>query len=130
MRTKGRDEHSTHLSSRYLMSCERVALKRRYAVNVGHIKPLSFKLLNLTKTFIHLVGQPQTSTMEKDERSTSGLLCLPFSFSPGEIIGDRGEIRCGRKPTIIFTPSYSLMGLGAYSLQQLGSVVFEFERTG
>ena len=110
MRTKGRDEHSTHLSSRYLMSCERVALKRRYAVNVGHIKPLSFKLLNLTKTFIHLVGQPQTSTMEKDERSTSGLICLPYFITPGEIIGDRGEIRCGRKPTIIFTPSYSLMG--------------------
>ena len=69
--------------------------------------------------------------MERNERSTSGLLRLPFSMTtPGEITSDSEEIRCERRPTIIFTPIVLMMGLGAYSLQQLGSVVFEFERTG
>ena len=43
--------------------------------------------------------------MERNERSTSGLLRLPFSMTtPGEITSDSEEIRCERRPTIIFTP--------------------------
>ena len=43
---KGKDERSTstHLCSCLPMSAERVAFKRRYAVNVGHIKLFSFNL--------------------------------------------------------------------------------------